>query len=116
MAQSPEPAPEPIGVLLERALAVHGEDVVRFAWQTFTIPMLRVAQAITDYNALMQLAKRNELSADDVGEAIALVACLRGAADPHKAWMAGELLNKNCKDAKMVLYALQGQPAGVAEN
>ena len=94
-----------------KALAKYGDTAVLAAWQHFTIPFLPVAHAIAQFRDLIKLAEANKLTyPEDVVEAIALLGSLRASEDPHRAWMAAEIIARNTRSPDFCIAALRGQP------
>ena len=93
-----------------KALAKYGDTAVLAAWQHFTIPFLPVAHAIAQFQDLINLAEANKLNPEEVGEAIALLGSLRASEDPHRAWMAAEIIARNTRSPDFCIAALRGQP------
>jgi hypothetical protein len=98
-----------------KALAKYGDDVVLATWQHFAVPFMPVAQSIAEFQELVSAAQANQLRPSDVIEAIALLGALRTSDDPHRAWVAAEILARNTKSPELCMAAMRGQAKDASE-
>jgi hypothetical protein len=100
MADDVEPSDlvlhQPFLEAIKASVDEHGEEVVYWAWQTFFVAFLPFAGTLLAEQRAAEQAKKYELTLDQALDAIALVGNLRGASDPHKAWLAAEILFRTC--------------------
>lgn len=92
-----------------KALAKYGDAAVLAAWQHFTVPFLPVCEMMAHFQEIVSVAQANGIPPSDVNEALGLLGSLRASDDPHRAWMAAEILTRNTKNPDLCLAAMRGQ-------
>jgi hypothetical protein len=108
--QTPEPKEERLGDDIMEAIAEHGAEAVGFAWKHYTRPMLPVAAKMQTVIALADLATAHGVDLAGAGDAVALIAALRKSADPHQAWLAGEIILRVAQDIEHLRAAIAADP------
>jgi len=118
-AVEPIPAPKeftfsvsaPFAAALQAAVEMYGEPVVKWAWDAFMPPFLVFAKELHKEQRLTAMAASLSLDAQQTDDAFKLLACLKGATDPHKAWLAAEILLRSTPvEALDNLTAAMAQP------
>jgi len=103
---------EPFVAGLAAAVEMYGEPVVAWAWDAFMPRFLVFAQAIMREQELSGQATAHKLDAEQAKDGLALLGALRGADNPHNAWLAAEILLRHLPaGASANLLAALGPPA-----
>jgi hypothetical protein len=66
--------------------------VVFWSWQNFFVAFLPFASTLLAEAKAAEQAKKYDMDLDQALDAIALAGNLRGATDPHKSWLAAEII------------------------
>lgn len=102
---------EPFVQALAKAVETYGDDVVFWAWRTFFVQFLPFAAVLLKEQVFDTTRKQYNLTDEQTMDAISLLGNLRTADDPHKAWLAAEILYRSCStDAIKHLHAAIALP------